>query len=289
MKAPFLMLPVRTVRTLQPALVLLAALLILPALAAPSASGQASRDADGGFDADYSSVARFRQIDDQALTSFEDDLARRGAAPFAARLIRPGGAAAGKGPLALILVETALYTPLKPEIDQYALDLEDDGFTAETYTLSGGTAQDLKNFILAHSTNLAGCALVGDLPAAWYELDVWGHEEFPSDLYFMDLDGTWSDSDGDGRFDGHAAGSGDEGPEIYLGRIATHMMSGDEVTLLRDYFAKDSHLSPRGLPCARLRLHLHRGRLGLHPGHASGHGPHLPRLRRVRGARHDAQ
>ena len=32
---------------------------------------------------------------------------------------------------------------------------------------------------------------VGDLPAAWYECEIWGHEEFPCDLYYMDLDGSW--------------------------------------------------------------------------------------------------
>ncbi len=54
--------------------------------------------------------------------------------------------------------------------------------------------------------NIEGAILIGDLILAWYEMREpthWGgdHVEFPIDLYHMDLDGEWIDSDSDDKYD----------------------------------------------------------------------------------------
>ena len=135
-----------------------------------------------------------------------------------------------------IIVASGLEIPLAPELTQFALDLEAEGFDVSTTVMTGGTSSDLREF-LQGQTELGGAILVGNLPVAWYEMDEWGHEEFPMDLYFMDLDGIWSDSDVDGLLDGH---SGDRAPEIWIGRIDPHAMEfGNELFLLKDYFAKN--------------------------------------------------
>jgi len=93
---------------------------------------------------------------------------------------------------------------------------------------------------LAGLSQLVGALFVGELPVAWYELD---GEEFPADIYFMDLNGTWQDSDRDGLFDGH---SGDLNLEIWVGRLHARPLTwDDEVRLVRRYFAKN-HLYRSG-------------------------------------------
>ena len=91
-----------------------------------------------------------------------------------------------------------------------------------------------------------GCVIIGDQDVPWYEIpghyDAWGNwwgaEEFPIDLYYMDLDGTWTDSDSDGKFDSH---TGDVGPEIWVGRLTASSITtcGSEADLLINYFDKN--------------------------------------------------
>ena len=70
-------------------------------------------------------------------------------------------------------------------------------------------------------------------------MEDWGHEEFPIDLYFMDLDGTWGDSDNDGLYDSHG---GELLADIYVARlIASNLQyhGGEEVALMTNYFDKN--------------------------------------------------
>jgi len=88
--------------------------------------------------------------------------------------------------------------------------------------------------------SIEGALLVGDLPVAWFEALEFGGEytEFPIDLFYMDLDGTWLDTmnTGNGRYDGHVGDS--VKPEIYVGRLTPTGMGVDTI-LLRNYFLKD--------------------------------------------------
>ncbi len=94
-----------------------------------------------------------------------------------------------------------------------------------------------------YSSGLDGCVLVGDFPVAWYEIDgCWdkrGHEEFPTDLFYMDMDGTFGDYDSDGLYDTH---SGNVAPDIWLGRLTASPLNldgTDEISLLQNYFYKN--------------------------------------------------
>jgi hypothetical protein len=142
-----------------------------------------------------------------------------------------------------LVVASGIETALAPELAQLASDMESEGFDVSTHVMTGGSAADLRSW-LAAQPGLGGAVLIGHLPEAWYESD-WGsaHEEFPLDLYLMDLDGTWTDADGDGIFDGH---SGDRAPEIWVGRIDAHAMEmGSQVDQLRDYLTAN-HLYRTG-------------------------------------------
>jgi hypothetical protein len=202
-------------------------------------------DGDGGHSADYSSIPRLRWTGPGEPGTYKDYLAARSQAPFRAELVHSGvstgrdvprgGARASK---ALVLVENGLYNGIQTNLAFYVADLQADGYAVEVHTITGGTYEDLKNFILNNQTDLVGCVFFGNLPAAWFEFDYWGAEEFPCDLYFMDLDGDWIDSDNDDKWDAHTAGTGDVGPEIFVGRIDASMMTGDEVTMTNDYLDK---------------------------------------------------
>lgn len=136
----------------------------------------------------------------------------------------------------LVVVAGGLESTLQPEISQLSTDLSAEGCDVTVYSMDGGTVQDLRD-LLQNTAGLDGAILVGDLPRAWYERDGWGHEEFPLDLFLMDLNGTWTDSDSDGLYDGH---SGNRAPEIWVGRIDAHAMEfGSEIALLQDYFASN--------------------------------------------------
>lgn len=74
-----------------------------------------------------------------------------------------------------------------------------------------------------------------------YEPEDWGgqHVEFPCDLYFMDLDGIWGDSDSDGMFDNH---DGYMAADIWAGRLVSSPMQyyGDtEISIISNYFRKN--------------------------------------------------
>ncbi len=152
-----------------------------------------------------------------------------------------------KGDKVLIIVADYLADPLAAPLAQFQSDIASDGWTVEMHVISGGTAEDIK-YLFQSTPDLDGAVLVGFLPCAWYEEDYWAPEEFPCELFLMDLDGTWTDSDSDGLYDSH---SGDVAPEIWIGRIDAHTAYGPELLLLAGYFARN---------------HIYRtGSLGLNP------------------------
>ena len=142
----------------------------------------------------------------------------------------------------MIVVADGLETVLAPDLTQLQADLVSEGWSVSLHVMAGGSAEDLRAF-LAGQSGLAGAILIGNLPRAWFERDGWGHEEFPLDLFLMDLDGVWTDSDSDGLYDGH---TGNRAPEIWVGRIDAHAVEfGNEVQLLQEYLTAN-HLYRTG-------------------------------------------
>jgi uncharacterized protein (TIGR02145 family) len=145
----------------------------------------------------------------------------------------------------LVIVNSDIYSNLQTEIDRYVNDIA-TAYTVDIYETHGGTAEDLRNFIISQKNGLAGCVLIGNMPVFMFEINndlAAGHPTtFPCDLYYMDLDGSWSDSDHNGIFDSHSGGTGDVAPEIFIGRIdaANNTYSGEtSYQTLRKYLDKD--------------------------------------------------
>jgi len=145
---------------------------------------------------------------------------------------------ASEKPLVCILVNSTIYPDIKPSLDQYVVDVENSGFEVkimETDQLLDRTPEGVRSYLQGNIRyNLAGCLLVGNVPGAWFEIE--SAKEFPIDLYYMDLDGVWTDSDNDTIYDGH---SGDVVPEIWVGRLKIPDTAGHEASLLNHYFDKN--------------------------------------------------
>lgn len=160
------------------------------------------------------------------------------AASFAEVSTLPGS----RGDKVLVVVADYLTDPLEAQLAQFQSDIASEGWTVEVHSMSGGSAQDLRA-LLQSTPDLDGAIFVGFLPCAWFEDSYWAAEEFPCELYFMDLDGIWTDADQDSLYDGH---SGDVAPEIWVGRIDAHTAYGPEIPLLAGYFEKN-HLYRTGM------------------------------------------
>ncbi len=144
----------------------------------------------------------------------------------------------------LVIVNYDLYSSISAAVSQYVRDVAYEGYFADVYRYRNGNPSELRNFIIAKKP--AGVLLVGNLPAAWFEMTDDFHNstsEFPCDLFFMDTNGSWLDPDGDGKFSSHPT---NVGPEIWVGRLWTPDQNGNNAALINDYFARN-HKFRRGL------------------------------------------
>jgi len=145
----------------------------------------------------------------------------------------------------LILVNYDLYPSIKRSINRYIRDVAYEGYFATAYRVKDGSPHELRTFIKS-SHPIVGVLMVGNLPTGWFEMDDDFnniHSEFPCDLYFMDLNGTWEDPDNDGKFSIHPT---NVEPEIWVGRLWTPSGNGNDEALLNDYFGRN-HKFRKGL------------------------------------------
>ena len=141
-----------------------------------------------------------------------------------------------------VLVNSSIYNEIQSSLEQYKKDIEALGYNVSIYSGSWGTPEDVRSFLQGELSNgLIGCLLVGDIPEAWYEMysdpssGFPPYEEFPMDLFYMDLDGNWTDFNDNGLYDMH---NGTTAPEIWVGRLKASTISNDEVSLIKNYFNK---------------------------------------------------
>jgi hypothetical protein len=136
-----------------------------------------------------------------------------------------------------ILVDESLYPGIAPALADYRARLRDEGYGVRMATVSGGTPEEIKEWIRGqHDTGSQGAILVGDITAAWALVS---GEEFPCDLFYMDTDGTWLDLDQNGVYETHTGGGGDQGPEVYVARInAATLDYASEEGMVNEYFTK---------------------------------------------------
>ncbi len=174
---------------------------------------------------------------------------------------------ASKGRVCLVVADAA-YGEIASAVDVYRQDLEAEGYGVVAYELVSGTAESLRGLLkdlYDEPASLVGAVFIGDVPYVIYELvesfagEPPHYEDFPCDLYFMDLDGTWQDvgeggvGAGNGRYDLH---SGEVGLEIWTCRIDASGLPdlGDEADVLRNYFEKDHLYGTGGMPVERRAL-----------------------------------
>jgi len=219
------------------------------------------------FKIDYSRVRILEYVDEEGRVpqSFKDFLAIFPRAPLETQEIpRPtfpddlkylqdySSLHYPKGKIA-IAVNWDLYPRIASSIEQYIFDLSNDGYYGTAHKVRGGTPQEFRDF-LKSGASLAGAFLIGSLPVAWFEMDDDfhnTHSEFPCDLYFMDLNGTWADVDQDGKFGGNPS---DVQPEIWVGRLWAPKMAGNDPELIKDYFDRNHKFRKGLMGCSRSAL-----------------------------------
>lgn len=131
----------------------------------------------------------------------------------------------------LVVVESSLAEALQPSLERYAENMQIAKIEVHVEPFERGTVEELRGLLFEYLDDhgIEGALLIGDLPAAWYEQNAFGHyEQFPIDLYLQDRDAIWTDEDGDGRLDGHSP--------LHLD-IYTARLHGTPEELV-DYFAR---------------------------------------------------
>jgi hypothetical protein len=168
--------------------------------------------------------------------------------PFQAELLQRRPGILDEPSPFVVVVNTTLYPLIQTYVNQYLDDLEGQGYAPILYTTSGGTAAALKSSILVTEweAGAVGALLVGDLPVPWFECyEDWDDNgipdepvmaDFPCDLFYMDLDGTWADGDGDGIYDVH---EGSWQPDFWIGRLTASTLQGDEASMVQGYFSRN--------------------------------------------------
>ncbi len=131
----------------------------------------------------------------------------------------------------MVLVDSDVYKDVKDSVEQYVLDVSRDGYWATIHVYYKGSPSDIRSYL--KKKKLVGALLVGAIPAGWYEID---GDQFPCDLYYMDLDGTWTDPDNNGKFNDH---TNNLNPEIFIGRLWTPTMNGNDTEMINDYFRRN--------------------------------------------------
>ena len=141
-----------------------------------------------------------------------------------------------------ILINSSIYPSISTSISQYSSNINDSGYCAKLVIGSWPTIELVRAILKGEWENngSAGVVMIGDFPVPWFNLTVGGGtgwEYFPCDLYYMDLDGAWGDSNGDGNFETH---TGNVAADIIFGRLTVNMLKGNEAQLLNNYFYKNN-------------------------------------------------
>lgn len=156
----------------------------------------------------------------------------------------------------VIYVQPALYNNIQNKLLELRDDWEEEGAEVLIYSASFANHTSLRDSLRSIKA-LEGVLLIGDFPVPWFQyskLDedsAYYNQEFPCDLYYMDLDGTWQDnyemlSSGelvpgtDGIYDTHLQDfpRTTKAPEIVVGRITPTPGMGNPVEVVNFYLDK---------------------------------------------------
>ena len=154
-----------------------------------------------------------------------------------------------------IVVHQDIYSSIASNLSQYQTDLISAGFSVLVYQYSAGSAESLRSYLAGlynQSQSLVGVVLIGDIPYIIYEMmQFWEadqkleYEDFPCDIFYMDLDGTWSDELDDGQVQAgngkYDTRKGNMDLEVWACRMKTDNLTklGSESDILNTYFNKN--------------------------------------------------
>ncbi|MBI5384179.1 MAG: VCBS repeat-containing protein [Verrucomicrobia bacterium] len=161
---------------------------------------------------------------------------------------KSGGGAGGR---VVVVVADGIYSDVSTKLTRYVQDIEAEGFSVITYRFVSGSAADLRAYLqglYGEAQSLAGAVFVGNLPYIIFEKmsgdggDA-SYSDWPCDLFFMDMNGTWSDTledrevhAGNGKYDTWDFSR----LEIWVCRLKTDNLGalGSETAILNNYFDK---------------------------------------------------
>lgn len=154
--------------------------------------------------------------------------------------------AAGFRGKVILVVDNTIAGSLSAEIDRLVRDLTGDGWTVTRRDVGrGDTPASVREAIRGayneDRANTRAVFLLGHVPVARSgNLDVDGHggRPLPTDAFYGDMDGNWTDGNGDGVFDQDRIPSD---LELMVGRVdfADMPSFGNETELLRRYLGKN--------------------------------------------------
>lgn len=148
----------------------------------------------------------------------------------------------------VIVVNHSLLSALEDEFQQFADDVASEGYDIVLLDVEGGSPEEFKELLINEGgEDLEGAILAGELPLAWFEQYEYFDDEdepdnnllreYPIDLFFTDLNGTWEDTSGNDIYDVHSDENWE--PEIWLGRLPAWNLSRiDEDTLIAAYLER---------------------------------------------------
>ena len=129
----------------------------------------------------------------------------------------------------LLIIENSIYPSVQSRINEYINDISKENINSKLELWTSGDHLDLKQLIASYKNDVDTVFLIGDLPAAWYEIMDEGQiETFPCDLFYMDFNSVWNDNNNNGFYDSHSYLQID----IYTSRI---IGTQDEIN---NYFSK---------------------------------------------------
>ncbi|MBD3378687.1 hypothetical protein GF406_26910 [candidate division KSB1 bacterium] len=167
-----------------------------------------------------------------------------------------------------IIVTENIASELTQELQRFQADLFQTGYSSTLLSFQKGDAQGLRQFLIQlyqESQSLQGAILMGDLPYIMFEMNQnWGapygypgYERFPCDLFYMDMDGIWTDSKDDGRVkpdNGFYDTIADPlDLEIWVSRVRVdNLISlGEEIELLQHFLDQNHRMRHRNRDNAR--------------------------------------
>ncbi len=152
-----------------------------------------------------------------------------------------------------VFVQPELYNAIETRLMQMVQDWQDEDAEVIVYAMQFSTVQAFRD-TLRSIPGLAGALLIGNFPVPWFQFcddNGENYQEYPADLYYMDLDGIWEDNfqhpvagplipGSDGIFDTHYADypRTSEKPDIVIGRITPTPGMGDPEEVVNNYLNK---------------------------------------------------